>query len=120
MKKDSSALLEAAGGFVGATAMVLSTQPIDTLKVNYQCNVGRGSLSAIFSSSRGLMARGGTLALWTGTLPALYAYNTEHTVIFGCWGRLTKFVWPEKDNRDVNPVLLGEAAIRTPFFHLLF
>lgn len=111
----SSSLVDAGAGFVGATAMVLSTQPIDTLKVNYQCNTTKSpkSWSSILASSRRLTGRGGILALWTGTLPALYAYNTEHAVIFGCWGRLTKFFWPTLDNRDgtLNPLFLGRPKV---------
>ena len=41
----SSSLVDAGAGFVGATAMVLSTQPIDTLKVNYQCNTTKSPKS---------------------------------------------------------------------------
>ena len=47
--------------------------------------------------------------MWAGTVPALYAYNTEHTVIFGLWGGLKDLIWPPVPGHHTqkNPVLLG-------------
>jgi len=64
---------------------------------------------ALLASSSRVFARG-PIALWAGTVPALYAYNTEHAVIFGLWGGLKDAIWPptkKGEHIKKNPVLLG-------------
>lgn len=79
---------------LGASAMVLATQPFDTAKVNLQVTKQhskcshRGvwqSLSFLDTNwrvAKKIVSKGGICALWSGTAPALYAYGMEHAVLF--------------------------------------
>ena len=82
---------------LGASSLVLVTQPLDTTKVNMQIQrnvvtapgkevsaaAPRGYLMReSLLTARRLVAQRGVAALWSGTAPALYAYGMEHAVLF--------------------------------------
>jgi len=78
---------------LGAGAMVVATQPLDTTKVNMQLVRNAQASSARpernvnlfrqnFLAAKSLVASRGVRALWAGTGPALYAYCLEHAVLF--------------------------------------
>ena len=88
---------------LGASAMVLATQPLDTVKLNVQIQVKHTAESAskhyATGATRGGLWRSlglhksaavardivrsrGFASLWAGTPPALYAYGLEHAVLF--------------------------------------
>ena len=101
---------------LGAGALVLATQPLDTTKVNIQVakhgttlNPKNAFMGDSISTARNIITQRGVQALWSGTIPAMYAYGLEHAVLFTVYEAVLRAADSRTANNDVSRSAFGKA-----------
>lgn len=103
-----------AGAFSGFTTRMV-TAPFDTMKIRYQVLSRQALASLSFASFiKQMIKEEGILALWKGTVPALYLWVSYSAIQFYCYGVMKKDVSRWVSNQHLQTLLSGAAAGSTP------